>query len=130
MVDLLIKTFCNKQKVQKHQHLPVVFKRNVYILQEFPVSSPEHQLGAEVADRDADEGGMRSESDGSDYAPGRKKKKRSSSAKDKKKGGAVAEKGGSSSSKSKRKEPEPEDEEDDDDDCQVTTPLRLSRYNR
>lgn len=77
-----------------------------------------------MADRDADEGGMRSESDGSDYAPGRKKKKRSSSAKDKKKGGAAAEKGGSSSSKSKRKEPEPEDEEDDDDDCQVTiTPL-------
>lgn len=102
----------------------------MYILQDFPVSSPEHQLGAEVADRDADEGGMRSESDGSDYAPGRKKKKRSSSAKDKKKGGTVAEKGGSSSSKSKRKEPEPEDEEDDDDDCQVTTPLRLSRYNR
>lgn len=93
------------------------------ILQEFPVSSPEHQLGADVADRDADEGGMRSESDGSDYAPGRKKKKRSSSAKDKKKGGAAAEKGGSSSSKSKRKEPEPEDEEDDDDDCQVTTTL-------
>lgn len=62
---------------------------------------------------------MRSESDGSDYAPGRKKKKRSSSAKDKKKGGAAAEKGGSSSSKSKRKDPEPEDDEDDDDDCQV-----------
>lgn len=95
------------------------------VLQEFPVSSPEHQLGADVADRDADEGGMRSESDGSDYAPGRKKKKRSSSAKDKKKGGAAAEKGGSSSSKSKRKEPEPEDEEDDDDDCQVTTMLLI-----
>uniref|UniRef100_A0A671Y8N3 Chromodomain helicase DNA binding protein 4 n=1 Tax=Sparus aurata TaxID=8175 RepID=A0A671Y8N3_SPAAU len=34
-----------------------------------------------------DEGGVRSESEGSDYAPGRKKKKRSSSVKDKKKGG-------------------------------------------
>uniref|UniRef100_A0AAX7SJT9 DNA helicase n=1 Tax=Astatotilapia calliptera TaxID=8154 RepID=A0AAX7SJT9_ASTCA len=42
-----------------------------------------------AAERDADEGGMRSESEGSDYAPGRKKKKRSSSAKDKKKGGAA-----------------------------------------
>uniref|UniRef100_A0A7N8Y881 Chromodomain helicase DNA binding protein 4b n=1 Tax=Mastacembelus armatus TaxID=205130 RepID=A0A7N8Y881_9TELE len=40
-------------------------------------------------ERDADEGGVRSESEGSDYAPGRKKKKRSSSAKDKKKGGAA-----------------------------------------
>uniref|UniRef100_A0A7N6FI61 DNA helicase n=1 Tax=Anabas testudineus TaxID=64144 RepID=A0A7N6FI61_ANATE len=56
--------------------------------------------------RDADEGGMRSESEGSDYAPGRKKKKRSTEK-------------GSSSSKSKRKDPEPEDDEDDDDDCQV-----------
>lgn len=83
-----------------------------------PVSSPEHLIGIEAIERDADEGGMRSESEGSDYAPGRKKKKRSSSAKDKKKGGGSAEKG-SSSSKSKRKDPEPEDDEDDDDDCQV-----------
>uniref|UniRef100_A0A8C5I1U5 DNA helicase n=1 Tax=Gouania willdenowi TaxID=441366 RepID=A0A8C5I1U5_GOUWI len=37
----------------------------------------------------AEDGGLRSESEGSDYAPGRKKKKRSSSAKDKKKGGAA-----------------------------------------
>uniref|UniRef100_A0A3P9CPN4 Chromodomain helicase DNA binding protein 4 n=1 Tax=Maylandia zebra TaxID=106582 RepID=A0A3P9CPN4_9CICH len=86
---------------------------------------PEHLLGVEAAERDADEGGMRSESEGSDYAPGRKKKKRSSSAKDKKKGGAAAEKGGSSSSKSKRKEPEPEDDEDDDDDCQPKSSTQL-----
>lgn len=88
-------------------------------MQELPVSSPEHLIGVEAAAREAVEGGVRSESEGSDYAPGRKKKKRSSSAKDKKKGGAAAEKGGSSSSKSKRKDPEPEDDEDDDDDCQV-----------
>uniref|UniRef100_A0A671Y9U0 Chromodomain helicase DNA binding protein 4 n=1 Tax=Sparus aurata TaxID=8175 RepID=A0A671Y9U0_SPAAU len=43
----------------------------------------------EAAERDADEGGVRSESEGSDYAPGRKKKKRSSSVKDKKKGGVA-----------------------------------------
>uniref|UniRef100_A0A667YBV2 Chromodomain helicase DNA binding protein 4 n=1 Tax=Myripristis murdjan TaxID=586833 RepID=A0A667YBV2_9TELE len=40
-------------------------------------------------ERDADEGAVQSESEGSDYAPGRKKKKRSSSAKDKKKGGTA-----------------------------------------
>lgn len=73
-------------------------------------------MGLEAAERDVDDGGLRSESEGSDYAPGRKKKKRSSAAKDKKKGGGAGEKGGS---KSKRKDPEPEDEDDDDDDCQV-----------
>lgn len=87
-------------------------------MQELLVSSPEPLIGVEAADRDADDRGVRSESEGSDYAPGKKKKKRSSSAKDKKKGTA-AEKGGS---KSKRKDPEPEDDEDDDDDdCQVRT---------
>lgn len=66
---------------------------------------------------------MRSESEGSDYAPGKKKKKRSSSAKDKKKG-AGAEKGSSSASKSKRKDPEPDDDDDDEEDCQVRAPTR------
>lgn len=84
-----------------------------------PVSSPEHLIGIEAAEREAGEGAVRSESEGSDYAPGRKKKKRLSSTKDKKKGGAAAEKGGSSSSKSKRKDPDPEEDDDDDDDCQV-----------
>uniref|UniRef100_A0A8C2X1C6 Chromodomain helicase DNA binding protein 4 n=1 Tax=Cyclopterus lumpus TaxID=8103 RepID=A0A8C2X1C6_CYCLU len=46
---------------------------------------------------DAEEGGVRSASEGSDYAPGKKKKKRSSNAKDKKKGSAAAEKGPKSS---------------------------------
>lgn len=87
-------------------------------MQELPVSSPEHLIGVEAADRDADEVVMRSESEGSDYAPGRKKKKRSGSNKDKKKGGGAGEKGGS---KSKRKNPEPEDDDDDEDDCQVIT---------
>lgn len=60
---------------------------------------------------------MRSESEGSDYAPSKKKKKRSSSSKERKKGGSVGEKaGGSSGGKSKRKDPEPEEEDDDDDD--------------
>lgn len=93
---------------------------SIPVFQEFPVSSPEHLIGAEATDRDPDEGGMRSESEGSDYAPGKKKKKRSSSAKDKKKG-AGAEKGSSSASKSKRKDPEPDDDDDDEEDCQVKT---------
>uniref|UniRef100_A0A3Q3WS78 Uncharacterized protein n=1 Tax=Mola mola TaxID=94237 RepID=A0A3Q3WS78_MOLML len=84
-----------------------------------------HLIGSEAAERAADEGGLRSDSEGSDYAPGRKKKKRSSSAKDKKKGSATGEKGGSSSSKSKRKDPEPEDDDDDDDDCQPKSSTQL-----
>uniref|UniRef100_A0A3Q0SR31 Chromodomain helicase DNA binding protein 4a n=1 Tax=Amphilophus citrinellus TaxID=61819 RepID=A0A3Q0SR31_AMPCI len=55
--------------------------------------------------------GQRSESEGSDYTPGRKKKKRASSSKDKKRSSAAAER-----SSSKKKEPEPEEDEDDDDD--------------
>uniref|UniRef100_A0A8D0DEH1 Chromodomain helicase DNA binding protein 4 n=1 Tax=Sander lucioperca TaxID=283035 RepID=A0A8D0DEH1_SANLU len=61
----------------------------------------------------AEEGAVRSESEGSDYAPGKKKKKRSSSAKEKKKGG------------SKRKDPEPEEDEDDDYDCQPKSSTQL-----
>uniref|UniRef100_A0A674PEZ3 Chromodomain helicase DNA binding protein 4 n=1 Tax=Takifugu rubripes TaxID=31033 RepID=A0A674PEZ3_TAKRU len=68
----------------------------------------------EAADRDPDEGAMRSESEGSDYAPGKKKKKRSSSAKDKKK-----------SASSKRKDPEPDDDDDDEEDCQPKSSAQL-----
>lgn len=108
--------------MQKKNPAPV---DSIPVFQEFPVSSPEHLIGAEAADRDPDEGGMCSESEGSDYAPGKKKKKRSSSTKDKKKN-AGAEKGSSSASKSKRKEPEPDDDDDDEEDCQV----KASRTNR
>ncbi|XP_063734315.1 chromodomain-helicase-DNA-binding protein 4 isoform X2 [Eleginops maclovinus] len=102
-------------------------KRQRPVREELPVSSPEPLMGVEAAEMDAGEAGVRSESEGSDYAPGKKKKRRSSSAKEKKKGGgaASAEKGGSSSSKSKRKDPEPEEEEDDDDDCQPKSSIQL-----
>uniref|UniRef100_A0A668AHZ6 Chromodomain helicase DNA binding protein 4a n=1 Tax=Myripristis murdjan TaxID=586833 RepID=A0A668AHZ6_9TELE len=61
--------------------------------------------------------GQRSDSEGSDYTPGRKKKKRASSGKDKKRSSAGAERSAAaSSSASKRKDPEPEEEEEDDDD--------------
>ncbi|XP_010779894.1 chromodomain-helicase-DNA-binding protein 4-like [Notothenia coriiceps] len=91
-------------------------------------------MGVEAAERDAGEAGVRSESEGSDYAPGKKKKRRSSSAKEKKKGGggggggggaASSEKGGSSSSKSKRKDPEPEEDEDDEEDCLPKSSIQL-----
>uniref|UniRef100_A0A3B4YMR9 Chromodomain helicase DNA binding protein 4 n=1 Tax=Seriola lalandi dorsalis TaxID=1841481 RepID=A0A3B4YMR9_SERLL len=114
-----------KKKAKKSNRESRSSKRQRPIREELPVSSPEHLIGVEAAERDADEGGVRSESEGSDYAPGKKKKKRLSSAKDKKKGGAAAEKGGSSNSKSKRKEPEPEDDEDDDDDCQPKSSSQL-----
>ncbi|PWA23841.1 hypothetical protein CCH79_00010933 [Gambusia affinis] len=111
-----------KKKAKKSSRESRSSKRQRPIREELPVSSPEHLMGMEAAERDADEGGVRSESEGSDYAPGRKKKKRSSSAKDKKKGGGAGEKGGS---KSKRKEPEPEDDDDDDDDCQPKSSAQL-----
>ncbi|XP_008278376.1 chromodomain-helicase-DNA-binding protein 4 isoform X2 [Stegastes partitus] len=113
-----------KKKAKKSSRENRSSKRQRPAREELAVSSPEPLLGPEAAEREAEDGGLRSDSEGSDYAPGRKKKKRSSSAKDKKKGGA-AEKGGSSSAKSKRKEPEPEDDEDEDDDCQPKSSTQL-----
>lgn len=55
--------------------------------------------------------GQRSDSEGSDYTPGRKKKKRASSGKEKKRSSAGADR-----SASKKKDPEPEEDDDDDDD--------------
>ncbi|XP_061530376.1 chromodomain-helicase-DNA-binding protein 4 isoform X4 [Phycodurus eques] len=109
-----------KKKAKKSSRESRSNKRQRAVREELPLSSPEHLIGAGAGERDPDEGGLRSDSDGSDYAPGRKKKKRSSSTKDKKKSSMAAEKGGSSGSKSKRKGPEPDDEDDDDDDddCQ------------
>uniref|UniRef100_A0A8C1V302 Chromodomain helicase DNA binding protein 4a n=1 Tax=Cyprinus carpio TaxID=7962 RepID=A0A8C1V302_CYPCA len=54
----------------------------------------------------------RSESEGSDYTPGRKKKKRASTTKDKKRSSSGADR---NSAASKRREPEEEEDEDDDD---------------
>uniref|UniRef100_A0A3B4BXA4 DNA helicase n=1 Tax=Pygocentrus nattereri TaxID=42514 RepID=A0A3B4BXA4_PYGNA len=61
-----------------------------------------------------DGAGGRSDSEGSDYTPGRKKKKRASTSRDKKRNSTAAERN-SNSSASKRKEPEEEEDEDDDD---------------
>ncbi|XP_024150896.1 chromodomain-helicase-DNA-binding protein 4a isoform X1 [Oryzias melastigma] len=79
--------------------------------EELAISSPEPMDIGGI--EDADDGpGQRSESEGSDYTPGRKKKKRGGSSKEKKRNSAGVERS------SKRKEPEPEEDEDeDDDDC-------------
>lgn len=79
--------------------------------QELPVSSPEPMDIGGVEDVEDVCSAQRSESEGSDYTPGRKKKKKASSGKDKKRSSAGVER-----SSSKRKEPEPEEDEDDDDD--------------
>ncbi|XP_035769487.1 chromodomain-helicase-DNA-binding protein 4-like [Neolamprologus brichardi] len=79
--------------------------------EELPISSPEPMDLGGVDDGEDAGPGQRSESEGSDYTPGRKKKKRASSGKDKKRNSAAAER-----SASKKKEPEPEEDEDDDDD--------------
>nr|XP_057903220.1 chromodomain-helicase-DNA-binding protein 4a isoform X4 [Doryrhamphus excisus] len=79
--------------------------------EELPISSPE-LMDVGGADEGDDGGpGQRSDSEGSDYMPGRKKKKRASSSKEKKRSSAGAER-----SSSKKKEPEPEEDDDDDDD--------------
>ncbi|XP_031585288.1 chromodomain-helicase-DNA-binding protein 4a isoform X3 [Oreochromis aureus] len=79
--------------------------------EELPISSPEPMDLGGVDDGEDGGPGQRSESEGSDYTPGRKKKKRASSGKDKKRNSAAAER-----SASKKKDPEPEEDEDDDDD--------------
>ncbi|TRY56457.1 hypothetical protein DNTS_008703 [Danionella cerebrum] len=85
--------------------------------QEIAVSSPEALEAIRLVEGEEDEEDqvLRSESEGSDYAPSKKKKKRSSSSKERKKSSA-GEKAGGSGGKSKRKEPEPVEEDDDDDD--------------
>ncbi|KAM7384818.1 hypothetical protein PAMA_011936 [Pampus argenteus] len=79
--------------------------------EELPISSPEPMDVGGV--EEAEDGGpaQRSDSEGSDYTPGRKKKKRGSSGKEKKRSSV-----GSERSASKKKEPEPEEDDDDDDD--------------
>ncbi|KAM9782528.1 chromodomain-helicase-DNA-binding protein 4 [Neosynchiropus ocellatus] len=110
-----------KKKAKKSSRESRSSKRQRPAREELPLSSPEHLIGLESTERDGDEGPARSESEGSDYAPGKKKKKRSGSSKEKKKGSATSEK----SSKSKRKDPEPDDDDDDEDDCQPKSSSQL-----
>uniref|UniRef100_A0A668AR85 Chromodomain helicase DNA binding protein 4a n=1 Tax=Myripristis murdjan TaxID=586833 RepID=A0A668AR85_9TELE len=94
-------------------HVPFV----VNTRRELAISSPEPMDVGGVEETEDGGPGQRSDSEGSDYTPGRKKKKRASSGKDKKRSSAGAERSAAaSSSASKRKDPEPEEEEEDDDD--------------
>ncbi|XP_023200699.1 chromodomain-helicase-DNA-binding protein 4-like isoform X1 [Xiphophorus maculatus] len=77
--------------------------------EELTISSPEPMDMGGVEDVEDTGSAQRSESEGSDYTPGRKKKKKASSGKEKKRN-SVPERS------SKRKEPEPEEDDDDDDD--------------
>lgn len=85
--------------------------------QELPISSPEPMDMGGVEDVEDASLAQRSESEGSDYTPGRKKKKKASSGKDKKRSSGVER------SSSKRKEPELEEDDDDDDDDSSVSPL-------
>ncbi|XP_044027884.1 chromodomain-helicase-DNA-binding protein 4a isoform X1 [Siniperca chuatsi] len=79
--------------------------------EELPISSPEPMDVGGVEEAEDGVPAQRSDSEGSDYTPGRKKKKRASSGKEKKRSSAGADR-----SASKKKDPEPEEDEDDDDD--------------
>lgn len=86
---------------------------SVFILsQELAISSPEPMDMGGVEDVEDTGSAQRSESEGSDYTPGRKKKKKASGGKEKKRN-SLPERS------SRRKEPEPEEDEDDDDDDSV-----------
>ncbi|XP_062848646.1 chromodomain-helicase-DNA-binding protein 4 [Trichomycterus rosablanca] len=87
-------------------------KRQKPFKEEVLVSSPEALEALRLVEEEGnEEQTLRSDSEGSDYAPSKKKKKKlNSSSKEKKK----AEKSGGG--KNKRRDPEPEKEEEDDDD--------------
>ncbi|MCI4373928.1 hypothetical protein PGIGA_G00000140 [Pangasianodon gigas] len=93
-------------------------KRQKALREEVLVSSPEalealRLVEEEEEEEEEEERPVRSDSEGSDYAPSKKKKKKSSSSsKDRKK----AEKSGGGKNKRKLPDPEEEDEEDDDED--------------
>uniref|UniRef100_A0AAR2INI5 DNA helicase n=1 Tax=Pygocentrus nattereri TaxID=42514 RepID=A0AAR2INI5_PYGNA len=103
-----------KKKKAKKSSRESKSKRQRSRREDIPISSPEHVEGAEVDEVEEDGAGGRSDSEGSDYTPGRKKKKRASTSRDKKRNSTAAERN-SNSSASKRKEPEEEEDEDDDD---------------
>uniref|UniRef100_A0A8C7V2M7 Chromodomain helicase DNA binding protein 4a n=1 Tax=Oncorhynchus mykiss TaxID=8022 RepID=A0A8C7V2M7_ONCMY len=94
-------------------------------LQDVPMSSPEPMETPEV-DRDEERAAPRSDSEGSDYNPGKKKKKnRGSTSKEKKRSSTSTDRNGGG--KDKRKDPEPEEEEDEDDDDDSLEPKTSSQ---
>ncbi|XDV33944.1 hypothetical protein PO909_004177 [Leuciscus waleckii] len=96
-----------KKKAKKSSRESKGSKRNRSRREDIGISSPEPGEGPEL-----DDGEDRSESEGSDYTPGKKKKKRASTSKEKKRSSSGADR---NSAASKRREPEEEEDEDDDD---------------
>ncbi|XP_051999950.1 chromodomain-helicase-DNA-binding protein 4-like isoform X2 [Xyrauchen texanus] len=117
-----------KKKKAKKSRESRSSKRQKALREEVPVSSPEVMEAIRlVGEEEEEDRVMRSESEGSDYAPSKKKKKRSSSSKERKKGSAGEKAGSSSGGKSKRKDPEPEEDDDDDDDDDGQEPKSSSQ---
>ncbi|XP_076865728.1 chromodomain-helicase-DNA-binding protein 4a [Brachyhypopomus gauderio] len=112
-----------KKKAKKSSRESKSSKRQRSRREDIPVSSPEPIDGGDVDEVEEDGAGGRSDSEGSDYTPGRKKKKRASTSRDKKRN-SVAERN-SSSAASKRKEAEEDDDEDDDDSSEPKTSSQL-----
>uniref|UniRef100_A0A8C8K1V5 DNA helicase n=1 Tax=Oncorhynchus tshawytscha TaxID=74940 RepID=A0A8C8K1V5_ONCTS len=86
-----------------------------------PMETPE-------VDRDEERAAPRSDSEGSDYNPGKKKKKnRGSTSKEKKRSSTSTDRNGGG--KDKRKDPEPEEEEDEDDDDDSLQTFMLNSFS-
>ncbi|XP_067111324.1 LOW QUALITY PROTEIN: chromodomain-helicase-DNA-binding protein 4-like [Osmerus mordax] len=94
--------------------------------EDVPVSSPEAMEVPEV-EAEEERGARGSDSEGSDYNPGRKKKKRTSAGREKRRSSTGAERNSGGSSASKRKDPEPEEEEEEEDDDDSSEPKTSSQ---
>ncbi|XP_055732192.1 chromodomain-helicase-DNA-binding protein 4-like isoform X3 [Salvelinus fontinalis] len=114
-----------KKKKAKKSRENKSSKRRTSRREDVPMSSPEPMETPEV-DRDEERAAPRSDSEGSDYNPGKKKKKnRGSTSKEKKRSSTSADRNGGG--KDKRKDPEPEEEEDEDDDDDSLEPKTSSQ---
>uniref|UniRef100_A0A6Q2ZMS6 DNA helicase n=1 Tax=Esox lucius TaxID=8010 RepID=A0A6Q2ZMS6_ESOLU len=102
-----------KKKKAKKSRESKSSKRRTSRREDVPMSSPEPM---ETHELDEERVAPHSDSEGSDYNPGKKKKKRPSTSSKEKKRSSTNMDRNSSGGKDKRKEPEPEEEDDDDDD--------------
>ncbi|CAB1351150.1 unnamed protein product [Coregonus sp. 'balchen'] len=113
-----------KKKAKKSRESKSSKRRNSR-REDVPMSSPEAMETPEV-DRDEERAVPHSDSEGSDYNPGKKKKKnRGSTSKEKKRSSTSTDRNGGG--KDKRKDPEPEEEEDEDDDDDSSEPKTSSQ---
>uniref|UniRef100_A0A8C8FZB3 DNA helicase n=1 Tax=Oncorhynchus tshawytscha TaxID=74940 RepID=A0A8C8FZB3_ONCTS len=114
-----------KKKKAKKSRENKSSKRRTSRREDVPMSSPEPMETPEV-DRDEERAVPHSDSEGSDYNPGKKKKKnRGGTSKEKKRSSTSADRNGGG--KDKRKDPEPDEEEDEDDDDDSSEPKTSSQ---